>query len=92
MESPRLGIIGTAAAPNQGMGGFVAEGAHVGKQTIDDVSIPDGGRGRCTRSSSRTALVPGMTAERLIRAGTRTPLEYLLKPLKGQIAHAFRER
>jgi hypothetical protein len=33
-----------------------------------------------------------MTAERLIQAGTRTPLGYLLKLLKEQIAHAFRER
>jgi len=33
-----------------------------------------------------------MTAKRFIQRGTRTPLRYLLKPLKEQIAHAFRER
>ncbi len=37
-------------------------------------------------------LVPGMPAETFIQTGTKTPLEYLLKPLKEQIVHAFRER
>jgi len=37
-------------------------------------------------------LVPGMPAETFIQTGNRTPLEYLLKPLKEQIAHALRER
>jgi membrane fusion protein, type I secretion system len=37
-------------------------------------------------------LVPGMPAEALIETGVRTPLEFLLKPLKEQIARTFRER
>jgi HlyD family secretion protein len=37
-------------------------------------------------------LVPGMPAETLIETGTRTPLEFLLKPLQEQIARTFRER
>lgn len=38
------------------------------------------------------ALVPGMPAESFIQTGSKTPLQYLLKPLKDQIAHTFRER
>jgi HlyD family secretion protein len=37
-------------------------------------------------------LVPGMPAEAYIQTHERTPLEYLLKPLKDQIARTFRER
>jgi HlyD family secretion protein len=37
-------------------------------------------------------LVPGMPAETFIQTTSRTPLEYLLKPLNDQIAHTFRER
>lgn len=37
-------------------------------------------------------LVPGMAAEVYIRTEDRTPLEYLLKPLREQIARTFRER
>lgn len=37
-------------------------------------------------------LVPGMSAEVFIQTGERTPLEYLLKPLREQIARTFRER
>jgi HlyD family secretion protein len=37
-------------------------------------------------------LVPGMPAETFIQTGSKTPLQYLLKPLKEQIAHTFRER
>jgi HlyD family secretion protein len=37
-------------------------------------------------------LMPGMPAEAFIVTGERTPLQYLLKPLRDQIAHAFRER
>jgi HlyD family secretion protein len=37
-------------------------------------------------------LVPGMPTEVFIRTGERTVLEYLLKPLREQIARAFRER
>jgi HlyD family secretion protein len=37
-------------------------------------------------------LVPGMPAEVFIQTHERTPLEYLLKPLKEQIARTFRER
>jgi HlyD family secretion protein len=37
-------------------------------------------------------LVPGMPAEIFIRTQDRTPLDYLVKPLKEQIARSFRER
>ena len=37
-------------------------------------------------------LVPGMPAEVYIRTQDRTPLNYLLKPLREQIARTFRER
>jgi len=37
-------------------------------------------------------LVPGMPAEALIETGVRTPLEFLIKPLREQIARTFRER
>jgi HlyD family secretion protein len=37
-------------------------------------------------------LVPGMPVETFIQTHERTPLEYLLKPLREQIARTFRER
>lgn len=37
-------------------------------------------------------LVPGMPAEVFIQTQERTPLEYLLKPLRDQIVRVFRER
>jgi HlyD family secretion protein len=37
-------------------------------------------------------LVPGMPAEAFIQTSARTPLQYLLKPLRDQIARTFRER
>jgi multidrug efflux pump subunit AcrA (membrane-fusion protein) len=37
-------------------------------------------------------LVPGMPAEVFAQTGERTPLQYLLKPLREQIARTFRER
>jgi HlyD family secretion protein len=37
-------------------------------------------------------LVPGMPAEAFIATGTRSPLEYLIRPLQEQIARTFRER
>jgi HlyD family secretion protein len=37
-------------------------------------------------------LVPGMPAEAFIQTYARTPLQYLLKPLRDQIARTFRER
>ncbi len=37
-------------------------------------------------------LLPGMPAEIFIQTFTRTPLQYLLKPLHEQIARSFRER
>ena len=37
-------------------------------------------------------LVPGMPAELFIETYARTPLQYLLKPLREQIARTFRER
>ena len=37
-------------------------------------------------------LIPGMPAEVFIQTYARTPLQYLLKPLREQIARTFRER
>lgn len=37
-------------------------------------------------------LVPGMPVEAFIQTFARTPLEYLLRPLREQIARTFRER
>jgi membrane fusion protein, type I secretion system len=37
-------------------------------------------------------LVPGMPAEAFVQTGERTPLQYMLKPLREQIARTFRER
>ena len=37
-------------------------------------------------------LVPGMPAEAFIQTSDRTPLQYLLKPLRDQIHRTFRER
>ena len=37
-------------------------------------------------------LLPGMPAEVFIQTQTRTPLQYLIKPLRDQIARSFRER
>jgi HlyD family secretion protein len=37
-------------------------------------------------------MVPGMPAEVFIRTHDRTPLDYLVKPLREQIARTFRER
>jgi HlyD family secretion protein len=37
-------------------------------------------------------LVPGMPAEVFVKTYARTPLQYLLKPLRDQIARTFRER
>jgi HlyD family secretion protein len=37
-------------------------------------------------------LVPGMPAEVFLQTYARTPLQYLLKPLREQIARTFRER
>jgi len=37
-------------------------------------------------------LMAGMPAELFIQTQDRTPLQYLLKPLREQIARTFRER
>jgi HlyD family secretion protein len=37
-------------------------------------------------------LIPGMPAEVFIQTYARTPLQYLIKPLRDQIARTFRER
>ena len=37
-------------------------------------------------------LVPGMPAEVFIQTYARTPLQYLIKPLRDQVARTFRER
>jgi HlyD family secretion protein len=36
-------------------------------------------------------LIAGMQAEVFIEVNERTPLEYFFKPMKDQIARAFRE-
>ena len=41
---------------------------------------------------SKLKLLPGMQAEVFIQTYARTPLEYLIKPLKDQMARTFRER
>ena len=40
----------------------------------------------------RLKLLPGMQVELFIQTGAHTPLQYLLKPLRDQIARTFRER
>jgi HlyD family secretion protein len=52
------------------------------------VTLPD----TEVRRLGELRLVPGMPAEVFVRTGERTPLQYLLKPLREQIARAFRER
>lgn len=37
-------------------------------------------------------LKPGMPVEVFVQTGSRTPINYLLKPLSDQMAHAFKER
>jgi HlyD family secretion protein len=44
------------------------------------------------KSVGELQLVPGMPAEVYIRTQDRTPLNYLLEPLREQIARTFRER
>jgi HlyD family secretion protein len=44
------------------------------------------------RRLSDLKLVPGMPVEVFIQTQDRTPLQYLLKPLREQIARTFRER
>jgi HlyD family secretion protein len=44
------------------------------------------------RGASELQLLPGMQAEVFVETYARTPLQYLLKPLREQIAHTFRER
>jgi HlyD family secretion protein len=52
------------------------------------VSLPKAEVGRL----EEFRLLPGMPAEIFIQTYARTPLQYLLKPLREQIARAFRER
>jgi len=42
--------------------------------------------------ASELQLLPGMQAEVFVETYARTPLQYLLKPLREQIARTFRER
>jgi HlyD family secretion protein len=44
------------------------------------------------RKLGELKLVPGMPAETYVQTYARTPLQYLLKPLRDQIARTFRER
>lgn len=44
------------------------------------------------RRLANLRLVPGMPAEAFIQTYARTPLQYLLKPLREQITRTFRER
>jgi len=52
------------------------------------VSLPE----KQVRRLGDLKLVPGMPAEVFIQTYARTPLQYLLKPLREQIARTFRER
>jgi HlyD family secretion protein len=45
-----------------------------------------------TRRLGDFHLLPGMPAEAFVQTQERTPLQYLLKPLREQMARAFRER
>jgi HlyD family secretion protein len=44
------------------------------------------------RRLAELRVVPGMSAEVFIQTQERTPMQYLLKPLREQVARAFRER
>jgi HlyD family secretion protein len=37
-------------------------------------------------------LVPGMPMDALVHTGMRTALSYLMKPLRDQVARAFKEK
>jgi HlyD family secretion protein len=52
------------------------------------ISLPE----RQLAKLSDIKLVPGMPAEAFIKTHDRTPMEYLLKPLREQVGRAFRER
>lgn len=45
-----------------------------------------------THTGKALDIVPGMTAQVDIRAGDRTLMEYLLKPLLKTVGESFRER
>jgi HlyD family secretion protein len=49
-------------------------------------------RGQIERLGSAVRLVPGMPAEAFIQTAERTVLSYLVKPMRDQIAKAFREK
>lgn len=51
------------------------------------ISVPQGELARLGHK-----LVPGMPAEAFIQTDSRTVISYLVKPLRDQIARAFRER
>lgn len=67
------------------------EGAAQGQaQTFYRVYVqPDGDE---TSTGRKITIVPGMTGQIDIRTGSRSLLEYLLKPLRRTLAEAFRER
>jgi HlyD family secretion protein len=67
-----------------------AAGAAPGAQTyyLARVSLPKSEIGRL----GDFHLLPGMQAEIFVQTAARTPMQYLLKPLREQVAHAFRER
>lgn len=67
------------------------EGAAQGQaQTFYRVYVqPDGDE---TSTGRKITIVPGMTGQIDIRTGSRSLLEYLLKPLRKTLAEAFRER
>lgn len=68
------------------------------RQKADGKSIPSHYRVRVALAKAasggegRIRLVPGMPAEAFIETDRRTPMQYLLKPLRDQIARVFRER
>lgn len=45
-----------------------------------------------TENLADLRLIPGMPAEAFIHTGDRSPLDYMLKPLREQVARTFRER
>jgi len=68
---------GQASGPGQGQAFYIARIA-LPKHEIDRLGA--------------FHLLPGMPSEVFIRTGSRTPMEYLLKPLREQVARAFKER
>jgi len=52
------------------------------------IAVPDNEVARL----NGTTLLPGMPVEAFIQTGRRTVMSYLVKPMRDQVARAFRER